>query len=123
MEIQDKTLTCSECGLEFVFTEGEQKFYQEKGFTHEPKRCKECRARKKDDGRSGRPRTRDSASGSPVSRGVGGSGRGGRSASESFSAVCSACGGPARLSFRPSPDKPVYCRSCYQTRTGAGGTR
>jgi len=68
MEIQDKTLTCSECGLEFVFTEGEQKFYQEKGFTHEPKRCKECRARKKDDGRSGRPRTRDSASGSPVSR-------------------------------------------------------
>lgn len=40
----DKTLVCVDCGKEFVFTEGEQAFYQEKGL-HEPKRCKECRAK------------------------------------------------------------------------------
>ena len=40
---QDKTLTCKECGNEFVFTAGEQEFYAEKGFQNEPQRCKkEC---------------------------------------------------------------------------------
>lgn len=43
----DKTLICKDCGKEFVFTEGEQQFYAEKGFTNEPTRCKECRANKK----------------------------------------------------------------------------
>ena len=28
---EDKTLTCKECGAEFVFTAGEQEFYAEKG--------------------------------------------------------------------------------------------
>ncbi len=35
----DKTLTCKDCGKEFVFTEGEQEFYKEKGFENEPQRC------------------------------------------------------------------------------------
>ena len=39
----DKTLVCKDCGAEFVFTEGEQEFYKEKGFTNEPTRCLECR--------------------------------------------------------------------------------
>lgn len=39
----DKTLVCKDCGSEFVFTEGEQAFYQEKGFTNEPGRCPACR--------------------------------------------------------------------------------
>lgn len=43
----DKTLTCKDCGAEFVFTEGEQQFYAEKGFTNEPQRCPECRKAKK----------------------------------------------------------------------------
>ena len=29
---EDKTLTCKECGAEFVFTAGEQEFYAAKGF-------------------------------------------------------------------------------------------
>ena len=32
----DKTLVCKDCGAEFVFTEGEQAFYAEKGFDNEP---------------------------------------------------------------------------------------
>ena len=46
-EMSDKNLICSDCGAEFVFTEGEQEFYAEKGFTNEPKRCPECRKAKK----------------------------------------------------------------------------
>lgn len=44
---QDKTLVCKDCGNEFVFTVGEQEFYAEKGFTNEPKRCKDCRDKAK----------------------------------------------------------------------------
>jgi hypothetical protein len=43
----DKTLTCKDCGMEFVFTEGEQAFYKEKGFENEPQRCPDCRKAKK----------------------------------------------------------------------------
>lgn len=47
MELADKTIECRDCGNEFVFTVGEQEFYQEKGFTNEPVRCKECRQARK----------------------------------------------------------------------------
>ncbi len=43
----DKTLVCKDCSQEFVFTEGEQEFYKEKGLTNEPQRCPECRKAKK----------------------------------------------------------------------------
>ena len=43
----DKTITCRDCGVEFVFTEGEQAFYAEKGFANEPVRCVDCRRAKK----------------------------------------------------------------------------
>ena len=33
----DKTLVCKDCGAEFVFTEGEQAFYAEKGWCTERK--------------------------------------------------------------------------------------
>ncbi|MCF7836760.1 zinc-ribbon domain containing protein [Candidatus Gracilibacteria bacterium] len=46
----DKSLPCEECGKDFIFTAGEQEFYEEKGFTP-PKRCPECRAAKKAAGR------------------------------------------------------------------------
>ena len=43
----EKTLNCKDCGAQFVFTEGEQAFYQEKGFTNEPQRCPDCRRARK----------------------------------------------------------------------------
>lgn len=46
-EFQDKTLICKDCGNEFTFTAGEQAFYKEKGLDNEPKRCKDCRDKKK----------------------------------------------------------------------------
>ena len=38
----DKMLVCEDCHTNFVFDAGEQRFFQEKGFT-EPKRCPKCR--------------------------------------------------------------------------------
>lgn len=43
----DKTLVCKDCNSEFVFTEGEQEFYKEKGFENEPQRCPDCRRARK----------------------------------------------------------------------------
>lgn len=43
---QDKTLVCRDCGGEFAFTEGEQQFFAERGFS-EPVRCKPCRDARK----------------------------------------------------------------------------
>ncbi len=45
--MQDKTLTCKDCGATFTFTVGEQQFYAEKGFTNEPARCPDCRKARK----------------------------------------------------------------------------
>lgn len=47
MAFQDKTLTCKECGKEFIFTAGEQEFYAEKGFENEPARCRDCRDKRR----------------------------------------------------------------------------
>ncbi|MDY0150898.1 MAG: zinc-ribbon domain-containing protein [Candidatus Cloacimonas sp.] len=43
----DKTLICKDCSKEFVFTDGEQEFYKEKGLQNEPQRCPDCRKQKK----------------------------------------------------------------------------
>ncbi|MEW8995358.1 zinc-ribbon domain-containing protein [Clostridium sp.] len=45
----DKTILCKDCGKEFIFTEGEQAFYAEKGFENEPVRCPDCRRARKAD--------------------------------------------------------------------------
>jgi DNA-directed RNA polymerase subunit RPC12/RpoP len=43
----DRTLVCKDCAKEFIFTEGEQAFYKEKGFENDPVRCPECRKARK----------------------------------------------------------------------------
>lgn len=43
----DRTLVCKDCGNDFVFTEGEQEFFKEKGFENDPVRCPECRRKRK----------------------------------------------------------------------------
>jgi len=40
----DKTIICDDCGQEFVFTVGEQEFYQQKGLP-DPKYCLICRGK------------------------------------------------------------------------------
>lgn len=39
-------LTCKDCGVQYEITPNEEAFFNSKGFPL-PKRCKECRAKKK----------------------------------------------------------------------------
>jgi CxxC-x17-CxxC domain-containing protein len=96
---QDKNIACRDCGQEFTFTAGEQEFYAAKGFENEPTRCKPCRGRKKTDRPDG-----------------GGGGGGGRSQRELFTVTCDQCGQETQVPFRPSQDRPVYCRDCFSSR-------
>lgn len=48
----DLQLQCSDCGQDFEFSERDQEFFESKGFS-QPKRCKACRAKKKEE-RGGR---------------------------------------------------------------------
>lgn len=43
----DKSLSCRDCGGQFLFTVGEQEFYAQKGFTNEPTRCSLRRRQRK----------------------------------------------------------------------------
>jgi CxxC-x17-CxxC domain-containing protein len=47
MAFVDRQITCIDCAQPFVFTAGEQEFYERKGFREEPKRCKACRELRK----------------------------------------------------------------------------
>lgn len=82
----DKTLTCKDCGAEFVFTAGEQEFYASKGFENEPQRCKDCRIARKNAVRSNR---------------------------EMFTTTCANCGKEAKVPFEPREGRPVYCSECF----------
>jgi CxxC-x17-CxxC domain-containing protein len=93
---QDKTLSCRDCGAEFVFTASEQDFFAEKGFTNEPGRCPSCRAARKQS-----------------SGGFNRGGRGGFAPREMHPVICAACGVETEVPFLPSSDRPVYCRDCF----------
>ncbi len=120
--MSDRTLTCRDCGQEFVFTAGEQEFYQQRGFS-EPQRCRSCRdARKTQRNTGGDSYASGGDGGSYGSRSTGNSGYGNRSGGYSdqprqlFAATCSECGAETQVPFNPTPGKPVYCRNCFTSR-------
>lgn len=110
MSFEDKTIVCEQCGQEFVHSAEDQARYAERGFSHEPKRCRECREKRRADA----PAPRAPRPPRPPSGG-GGGGRGGQ-ARESFEAVCAACGATTTVPFKPSQGRPVYCRDCYRSK-------
>ena len=102
MELQflDRVLSCSDCRTEFIFTAGEQLFFHEKQFKNDPKRCKNCKARRAsltagapDAERTAvmpvRPETRTN---------------------------CSECEIETTVPFKPTQGRPVLCRQCYQKK-------
>lgn len=108
MDFQDRPLQCLDCKSEFIFTAGEQEFFDRKGFREIPKRCKPCREQRKTRRSDGGPA---SAHGAP---------RPPRGERELYDATCASCGAPARVPFRPATGRPVYCRDCYTSRQGQG---
>ena len=39
-----------------------------------------------------------------------------------FQAVCSTCGTETQVPFKPSGDRPVLCRDCFEAKKSSGGT-
>jgi CxxC-x17-CxxC domain-containing protein len=111
---EDKSITCVDCGEEFLFTAGEQAFYRERGLTNEPTRCKSCREKRKAAG-GGR-------SAHPGGAGGGGGGAGyGRPEKQMYPATCSQCGRDTEVPFQPTSGRPVLCRDCFNAAKGTGG--
>ena len=104
----DKTLVCQDCGTSFNFSDDDQRFHAEKGYT-EPKRCPSCRA------------NRRSNSGGGGGYGGGGSYGSSRGPREMHPATCAQCGKETEVPFRPSGDRPVYCSDCFSKRPASGG--
>ena len=84
---EDKTLTCEDCGQEFVFSAGEQEFYAQKGLVNTPKRCPDCR-------KARRQRTKK----------------------KMHDAVCSQCGAQTKVPFKPIEGKEILCKECFKKR-------
>ena len=90
MELQDRVLTCVDCGADFVFTVGEQIFFQDKQFKNLPKRCKACKQK----------RTPAQGAAHPFAK-------------QETVAICSGCGKETTIPFRPTQGRPVFCRECF----------
>ncbi|MGD0858836.1 MAG: zinc-ribbon domain containing protein [Terracidiphilus sp.] len=91
MEFTDRVLKCIDCGVEFVFTAGEQLFFHDKQFTNDPKHCKQCKAKRARGGQRVRTETRT---------------------------TCSQCAAETTVPFKPTQGRPVLCRSCFQQQQG-----
>ena len=103
MEVQfvDRILTCSDCHGEFIFTAGEQLFFNDKQFKNDPKRCKPCKSR-----RSG------------LAAGANGAGPAAAGLSRTETRTeCSECGVQTTVPFKPTQGRPVLCRQCFQIKT------
>ncbi len=99
MEYEDKSIACSDCDEEFIHSAEDQSRYAERGFTNEPKRCRDCREKRKGQ--------RDSRGGAPG---------GDRPRRESFDATCAECGQATTVPFKPTQGRPVYCRDCFRAK-------
>src|SRR5579859_2802873 len=110
MSGSDLLLTCSDCGQEFVFTAGEQQFFQERGYSS-PRRCKPCRQAKQSAGGGHAPSHSQHEGGYSAGGGMG----------TSTTVVCASCGQTTTVPFEPRGDRPVYCKSCYRPKQGGGG--
>jgi CxxC-x17-CxxC domain-containing protein len=38
-----------------------------------------------------------------------------------FPATCASCGQATEVPFKPSGNRPVYCRDCFQAQRASGG--
>jgi CxxC-x17-CxxC domain-containing protein len=86
--INDKNLVCHDCRKLFLFSEGEQQFFKQKGLTNLPKRCPNCRLSAKFK-------------------------RNGESLDGLFEVNCATCNALTVVPFKPKEDRAVFCRACF----------
>jgi CxxC-x17-CxxC domain-containing protein len=95
-EFDDKPILCIDCGINFIWTVGEQVFFRDKKLQNPPKRCKECKQAKNE---------RLAAIAAAHASGV-------RQRIE-VAVNCAKCGETTTVPFYPSQGRPVFCRSCF----------
>lgn len=93
----DVEIQCIECRTPFTWTAGEQDFFQTKGLTNPPKRCKPCK-KAKNQRLSDIERARVD----------------GKRYHVVMPAQCAACDKVTTVPFYPSQGRPVYCRNCFK---------
>ncbi len=112
--MQERSLTCAECGNTFVFSAEDQRYHQEKGYA-DPRRCPTCRANRSSRGFGG--------GGGGAGGGAGGGDRSFGGTRQMHDAVCGDCGQKTQVPFLPRGDRPVYCNNCFAKHRPAGGGR
>lgn len=80
----NRTLICKSCGKEFTFTAKEQEFFAQKGFHNDPVRCKECRAKMRQE-----------------------------KADRQSAVICNNCGKSEIVSFTISHPEHLLCDDCF----------
>jgi CxxC-x17-CxxC domain-containing protein len=88
MEYVDHVLICADCREEFLFSADEQAFFSDKGFTNSPRRCPNCRAKRKFPQR--------------------------RATHRETRLVCAQCGQETTVPFKPTQGRPVLCHFCFK---------
>jgi CxxC-x17-CxxC domain-containing protein len=86
-----KNITCIECRKTFVFSPGEQGFFQSRGLSNEPKRCPHCRVLM---------RMR----------------REGKPTDTVTDTNCIVCGERTTVPFLPRDEKKILCAACYKEK-------
>ena len=87
VEDGDELRICADCGDDFVFTDGERRFFASRDL-HKPSRCSVCR------------KAREWAS----------QGR------ETTITNCASCGAKTVVPFAAASERPVFCNACIRTR-------
>ena len=105
----DRTLTCADCGVDFIHSAADQEFYAQKGFASDPKRCPSCRATRRATRETTGFDVREIGGPRGYERGYD------RPMREYFAVICSKCGNAAQVPFKPRLDRPVYCSDCFRT--------
>jgi CxxC-x17-CxxC domain-containing protein len=95
-EFQDSEIICIDCGNVFIWTQGEQQFFYDKGLKNPPKRCKSCKQAKND-----RIAAVTVAQTSGIKQKI------------EVKVNCTKCNVQTTVPFYPSQGRPVYCRSCF----------
>lgn len=90
MDFQDKNLTCKDCSKEFVWSAGEQKFYQDKGLQNSPSRCPDCRKQAKEQ----------------------------KANRQMYPITCKECGKAGEVPFEPRDPNDVLCADCFAKNRG-----
>lgn len=87
MDFEDKNITCKDCGGEFVWSAGEQKFYADKGLQNPPGRCPDCRKKAKE-----------------------------KKSTQKFAIICKECGKEGEVPFEPRNPNDVLCAECFSKK-------